>query len=74
MKNLGEALPILRSNLVHHAQVTVDPFNISQVNFNYLQKVISETLKFNVYNLMVKIGKSSRANGGNWPTSSFLES
>ncbi|KAH1081824.1 hypothetical protein J1N35_021585 [Gossypium stocksii] len=37
-KNLTEALPILKSNLVLHAQVAAGPLNLSKVNFNCLQK------------------------------------
>ncbi|KAK5784396.1 hypothetical protein PVK06_038919 [Gossypium arboreum] len=50
-KNLTEALPILRSNLVLHVEVVVGPLNLSRVNFNYLQKVTPNFLNFNIYNL-----------------------
>ncbi|KAK5842958.1 hypothetical protein PVK06_005382 [Gossypium arboreum] len=64
-KNLIAALPILRSNLVLHAQVAVGPLDLSQVNFNYFKKVNVEFLNLMLTNLKVKTGRSSKKNGGN---------
>ncbi|KAH1063970.1 hypothetical protein J1N35_028957 [Gossypium stocksii] len=48
-KNLIEALLEWRSNLILHAQVASNPFDLSKVDLDYLKDISIESLNFDVY-------------------------
>ncbi|PPS17583.1 hypothetical protein GOBAR_AA03000 [Gossypium barbadense] len=42
--NMKNYLPNLKSNLMLHTQVVVDPFDVSQIDFNWLHKLTNSGL------------------------------
>lgn len=51
-KSIQEYLPNLRVSLILHEQVAVGPFNLSQVNFNCMRRLINASLRFNAFNIL----------------------
>ncbi|KAH1031200.1 hypothetical protein J1N35_043374 [Gossypium stocksii] len=49
-RNLTEMLPEWKANLVLHAKVVIDPMDLSQVDFDFLRDVSTDSLGFDVYN------------------------
>ncbi|KAK5818589.1 hypothetical protein PVK06_023532 [Gossypium arboreum] len=51
VKNLQDYLPKLKSNIILHAQVVADPFDVLHVNFNSLSSAIDVDLGFDIFSL-----------------------